>query len=89
MSSSPGAGGSNARKSTSLDGQKHRRTEGRQHSNTDLTRRLSKLYDALCAARASDLKVRKAAEEAAAYGQRFHPLERQLEDVTGKRRLQR
>jgi hypothetical protein len=50
---------------------------------------VSRLYDALLEASASDVKAREAAEEAAAYEQRFHPLERQLEDVTGKQRLQR
>ena len=50
---------------------------------------LSKLYNALREAGASDLKAREAAEEAAVYGQRFHPLERQLEDVKGEQRRQR
>jgi hypothetical protein len=49
----------------------------------------SKLYDALREAGVSNLKAREAAEEAAAYGQRFYPLERQLEDVKGEQRLQR
>lgn len=50
---------------------------------------LSKLYDALLEAGASDLKAREAAEEAAAYEQRFATIERQLEEVKGEQRLQR
>jgi hypothetical protein len=37
---------------------------------------LSKLYDALIEAGASDVKAREAAEEAAAYEQRFATIER-------------
>jgi hypothetical protein len=68
MSCSTGAGGSNARKSTSFDGHQHRRTEVWQNGNTDIARRLSKLYDALLETGASDLKACEAAKEAAAYG---------------------
>jgi hypothetical protein len=50
---------------------------------------LSKLYDALIEAGASDVKAREAAEEAAAYEQRFATIERQLEEVKGEQRLQR
>ena len=52
--------------------------DGHQHRSTEVRQN-----------GASDLKVRKAAEEAAAYKQRFHPLERQLEDVKGEQRRQR
>jgi len=50
---------------------------------------LSKLYDALLDAGASDTKAREAAEEAAAYEQRFTGIERQLEEVKGEQRVQR
>lgn len=50
---------------------------------------LFKLYDALLEAGASDLKAREAAEEAAAYEQRFATIEPQLEEVKGGQRLQR
>jgi len=50
---------------------------------------LSKLYDAPLEAGASDLKAREAAEEAAAYEQRFATIERQFEEVKGEQRLQR
>jgi hypothetical protein len=45
---------------------------------------LSKLYDALREAGASDLKAREAAEEAAAFENRFDLIERHLEHLDGR-----
>jgi len=45
---------------------------------------LSKLYDALLEAGASEGKAREAAEEAAAYEQRFATLDTRLERVAGR-----
>ena len=45
---------------------------------------LSKLYDALREAGASNLKAREAAEEAAAFENRFDLIERHLERLGGR-----
>ena len=45
---------------------------------------LSKLYDALLEAGASDVKAREAAEEAAAFENRFDLIERHLERIDGR-----
>ena len=48
---------------------------------------LSKLYDALREAGASNMKVREAAEEAAAFENRFDLIERHLERLDGRMSL--
>lgn len=50
---------------------------------------MSRLYDALLEAGASQDKAREAAEEAASYENRFDALERQFEEVKGEQRLHR
>jgi hypothetical protein len=45
---------------------------------------LSKLYDALLEAGASDVKAREAAEEVAAFENRFDLIERHLEGIDGR-----